>query len=368
MNLRQRYDAAVSAGEIESSDAQRQVVHLLDDVAVLLNERTWLFKRKACNGLYLYGSVGVGKTYVMDLFYNMVNNVPKVRYHFHHFMQYIDAELRRLQGTRNPIESVAKKLAHRARLLCLDEFLVHDVADALILADLLKQLISLGVVFVITANTKPDDLYLNGVHRERFIPAIELIKAHCTVMMLSDQADHRIGKASQPKAYITPINAENQRVFAAAFKALAGQTQLNGVVSIQKRDIAYIEKGDVAIWFDFEVICSLPRSQLDYLEIADQYKTIFISNVPAILPDDITHALLLIHLIDVLYDKKIHLVLLAQALPEGLYPKGPMRQTFLRTESRLNEMQSRAYWLKTESFKYRAGFINVDDIPFTNEF
>ncbi len=355
MKLIQRYDAAIDAGEIQSSKAQRQAVLILDEMRPTLAMRTWFFRRKACQGLYLYGPVGVGKTYVLDLFYNIVGDVPKARYHFHHFMQYIDAELRRLQGIRNPLERVAKRLASSARLLCLDEFLVHDVADALILADLLKQLISLGVVLVITANTRPDDLYLDGVHRERFIPAIELIKVHCTVMVLDDKADHRLGKISLPKAYLTPVNDENDAVFAAAFSSLSGQTERGGVIKIQNRDITYVKKGDVAIWFDFNVICSLPRSPLDYLEIADKYQTIFVSNVPVILPDDTTHALLLIHFIDVLYDKKAHLVLLAAAPPEGLYAKGPMRQTFLRTESRLKEMQSREYWSKSAILRRKVG-------------
>ena len=347
--LLQRYDAAIQSGEIKPSPLQREAVLALDKLSMNLRERTWFFKHKPCHGLYLYGPVGVGKTYVLDLFYESLPDKHKARFHFHRFMQQVDAELRRLQGTPDPLISVAKNLARSIRVLCLDEFLVHDVADAMILADLVKHLLSLGVVFVMTSNTKPDDLYLGGVHRERFIPAIELIKMHCVVMMLDEHDDHRLGKASMPETYVTPCNLASQTTLEHSFDALAGQSQQEGAIQIQNRDIPYRKKGDVAVWFAFDVICNLPRSQLDYLELADKFSTIFVSDVPIILPDDTTHAILFIHFIDVMYDKKRRLVLSAEAPPEGIYQTGPMRETFLRTESRLKEMQSYEYWSRAEA-------------------
>lgn len=349
MSMLQRYDAAIQSGEIKRSPAQREAVVALDNLLNDLSTRTWFFKRKSCHGLYLYGSVGVGKTYVLDLFYNSLPDRSKARFHFHRFMQHIDAELRRLQGTPDPLKSVAKRLARSARVLCLDEFLVHDVADAMILVDLLKYLLSFGVVFVITANTRPDDLYLGGVHRERFIPAIQLIQLHCMVMMLDEREDHRLGKMSMPQTYLTPCSETNEALLERSFDELAGLSSSDGMIRIQYRDIFYRKKGDVAIWFDFDVICGLPRSQLDYLELADKFSIIFVTNVPAILPDDTTRAVLLIHFIDVMYDRKVRLVLSAATSVEGIYPRGPMRETFLRTESRLKEMQSYEYWSRAEA-------------------
>ncbi len=346
MSLLERYDGLVCAGEIESSDSQRHVVLALDALQAKLQERRWFFKPKSCNGVYVYGSVGVGKTYVLDLFYTSLFERKKARFHFHEFMQHVDAELRRLQGTENPLISVAKKMASSCRVLCLDEFLVNDVAHAMILAELIEYLFSFGLTLVATANTKPDDLYLGGVHRERFIPAIELIKSHCTVVALEDKDDHRLGKASMPQTYFCPHNDEVEQQMNAAFDKLAGKVDSAGLIDIQHRDIAYKKRGDVAIWFDFDVICNLPRSALDYLEIAQKFKLIFISRIPAIAPDDTTHAILLIHLIDVLYDRKVRLVVSSDVPLESIYPTGPMRQSFVRTESRLNEMQSYAYWTK----------------------
>ncbi len=346
--LLQRYDAAIKSGEIKPSYAQREAVIALDKLSKVLQERTWFFRHKRCQGLYLYGPVGVGKTYVLDLFYESLPDKHKARVHFHRFMQQVDAELRRVQGAPNPLIRVAKKLANSIRVLCLDEFLVHDVADAMILADLLKHLVSLGVIFVITANTKPDDLYLGGVHRERFIPAIELIKTHCDVMILDEHDDHRLGKMSMPKTYVTPCNPASDVLLEQSFDELAGACEQEGQICIQNREILYRKKGDIAVWFEFDVICNLPRSQLDYLELADKFNIIFVSRVPMISPDDTTHAILFIHFIDVMYDRKIRLVLSAETTPEGIYPNGPMRETFLRTESRLKEMQSYEYWSKAE--------------------
>jgi cell division protein ZapE len=349
MTLLQRYDMAVSSHEIKFSLPQREAVVALDHLLSASCKRTWFFKPKACLGLYLYGPVGVGKTYVLDLFYQSLPEPSKARFHFHRFMQYVDAELRRLQGTANPVKRVAKKLAKTARILCLDEFLVHDVADAMILADLLKELVALNVILVITGNTKPDDLYLGGVHRERFIPAIELIKQHCLVMVLDEHEDHRLGKAAMPQTYLMPCNAEHEAIFEKSFHIEAGDAQSDGVIDIQNRMIPYVKKADKVIWFRFDVICHLPRSQLDYLELAEKFDVIFVSHIPQILPDDTTHAILFIHFIDVMYDKKIRLVLSADVSPEDIYPSGSMRQTFLRTESRLKEMQSYEYWSRASA-------------------
>lgn len=346
MLLMKQYDASIAAGDIENSLAQRAVVSALDTILDSLQAKKWFLPwRKPSQGLYIYGPVGVGKTYVFDLFYKNVPDSHKVRFHFHHFMQMIDSELRRLQGTRNPLHHIARALTQSTRVLCLDEFLVHDVADAMILADLLQQLLRHDVVLIATANTRPDDLYLGGVHRERFLPAIALIKQHCQVMVINGE-DHRLDRAPQLDAYLTPLNTNSTLQLEQQFNVLVSLYSEHGNILIQKRDIAYVKMGKAVIWFDFNVICNLPRSQLDYLEIAERFDTVFVSNIPVMSADDTVHALLLIHFIDVMYDRGIRLIVSAAASPEALYREGPMRTSFQRTESRLNEMQSADYLVR----------------------
>lgn len=351
MLLMNQYDAAIAMGDIENSAAQRAVVLALDTIIDNLHAKKWYWPwgRSSIPGLYVYGPVGVGKTYVLDLFYQSVPDAHKARFHFHHFMQMVDGELRRLQGVRNPLQQIARALTQSTRVLCLDEFLVHDVADAMILAELLQQLLRHDVILIATANTRPDDLYLGGVHRERFLPAIALIKEHCQVMSINDTQDHRLDRAAQLDAYLTPLNVHSMEQLAQQFNGLASDSTEHGNILIQKREIEYVKMGASAIWFDFHAICNMPRSQLDYLEIAERFDTVFVSNIPVMRPDDTVHAILLIHFIDVMYDRGIRLIVSAEDLPAVLYKEGPMRTSFKRTESRLNEMQSADYLIRHKS-------------------
>jgi cell division protein ZapE len=348
MSLIQQYEAAVAKGNIHHSLEQKNVVLALETITKKLHAKTWCFpwRKPSIQGLYVYGPVGVGKTYVLDLFYQNLPDAHKARFHFHHFMQMVDGELRRLQGQKNPLRHIARAITRTTRVLCLDEFLVHDVADAMILADLLQQLLLHDVILVATANLRPDDLYLDGVHRERFLPAIALIKQHCDVMVIEDEQDHRLGRAPELDAYLTPLNIYARETLEKQFKALAQVVTEQGAIMIQQREIDYVKMAETAIWFDFNVICNLPRSQLDYLEIAARFDTIFVSNIPVIAADDTTHAILLIHFVDVLYDRGVRLIISAEAPPEALYSKGPMRTSFQRTESRLKEMQSADYLVR----------------------
>ncbi len=346
MTLMAHYDAAVQAGHILNSPSQRAVVQRLEHVANCLAVKrprclSWLFARP--RGLFVFGPVGVGKTYVMDLFYQQLTQVRKLRFHFHHFMQAVDHQLRQLQGMRDPIRKIARDLARSTELLCLDEFLVNDVADAMILGELLQQLLKQGVVLVATANTQPDDLYLDGIHRERFLPAIALIKKNCEVMMLDDHKDHRLGRKLQQNMYLTPLNQATEEILTHEFNCYAQQALSDTVLTIQNRNIAYVKMSQRVIWFDFDVICNLPRSQLDFLEIADRFDTIFVSNIPVIAADDTTHVILFIHFVDVMYDRGIRLIISAAVAAEELYVQGPMLHSFQRTLSRLHEMQSADY-------------------------
>lgn len=347
MSILSLYHQAIEEGDIEKNPEQLIVVEQLQAIADKLekNKTSWIARIRGhqLRGLYLYGSVGVGKTYLMDLFYQSLNYRFKARYHFHHFMQQVDAQLRRLQGEKNPLQIIARNLAKQTKLLCFDEFMVHDVAHAMILADLLKALMAQGVVFIITSNIRPDDLYLNGVQRARFLPAIALIKEHCTVFQLQLQRDYRLGREPLLEAYLYPLNAKVQTRLKEQFEMLAPQASQQGFISVQNRDIPYLQCSERAVWFDFTSICNLPRSQLDYLEIADRFDTVFISDIPVLTEKNTIYAILLIHLVDVFYDRGVRLVVSAAAAVDQLYLKGEMLKEFQRTLSRLKEMQSVDY-------------------------
>ncbi|MFZ4077762.1 MAG: cell division protein ZapE [Legionellaceae bacterium] len=295
------YEAKVAAGDIIDSEHQRFVVQNLQSILheVEQSERAWFFSwgKRAVRGLYLYGPVGTGKTFLMDLFYDEVPPHHKARFHFHHFMKYIDTELRRLQGSRDPVRQIARALALSSRIICLDECLVHDIADAMIFVELLPVLFSEGVILIMTSNTVPDDLYLEGVHRERFLPAIALIKEHCQILELDDHRDYRVGRKPSLQAYYYPLNETTRSALEHQFEACC-PTHAEGVIlSIQNRTIPSVSVGGKVVWFSFQVLCRLPRSQLDYIEIAERFNTVFLSELPVISPDDTVSAILLIHLI-----------------------------------------------------------------------
>lgn len=347
MNLAKLYEEAIAKGDINNDQQQRQVLsamqRLCDDLEN--SQNTWFqwIRKPQVKGIYLYGPVGVGKTYLMDLFYKNVQEERKGRFHFHHFMQQIDAQLRRRQGQKDPLRQIARDLDKTYRLLCFDEFLVNDVAYAMILAELFAALFAKGITLVITANTHPDDLYANGVQRKRFLPAIQLIKTHCEVLHLEHKKDYRLGRELLLQTYLQPLDAKTNKILAEQFAAIVTRPQEEGNLLIQNREVPFIKCGELAVWFDFKVICNLPRSHLDYLEIADRFDTIFVSNVPALTENDTVHVILLIHFIDVLYDRGIKLILSAAVPLPLLYVQGEMSQEFKRTLSRLQEMQAADY-------------------------
>lgn len=347
MNLLAQYDAAVNRGEIDRNPSQLLVIEHMQKVADDLEStmKSWIPWRRSASvkGLYLYGPVGVGKTYLIDLFYENINEPKKGRFHFHHFMQQIDAQLRKFQGQKDPLKRIAKEISKSIRLLCFDEFMVHDVAYAMILAELLQALHQHGVTLVISSNTHPDDLYLNGVHRKRFIPAIKLIKKECDVMNLHLNKDYRLGREPQLETYLYPLNEKTQATLEAQFIQLAKDEESSGFISIQNREIPYIRCNSKVIWFDFNRICNSPRSQLDYLEIAERFDAVFVSGIPVLTENHTVQTIMLIHFIDVMYDRGIKVVLSAEVPAEDLYLKGEMKESFKRTLSRLIEMQSKDY-------------------------
>jgi cell division protein ZapE len=347
MTLIEAYEAAVRSADIRDDPTQRYVLEKMQRVLDELSASTgaWYkpWTQKKVKGLYLYGPVGVGKTYLGDLFYQCVPDKRKARFHFHQFMQQIDAQLRLLQGHKDPLRYIAAKLAKTTRLLCFDEWMVYDVADAMILAELLQALFEHQVVLVATSNTPPDDLYLNGPQRARFLPAIELIKEQCEVLEIADHTDYRLGRASSQKAYFYPLNTATTDTLNEEFSRVSKVVHEGIILDIQHRQITCIKCSERAVWFAFDVICHMPRSQLDYLEIADRFDILFVSDIPVLHENDTVPVILLIHLIDVMYDRGVRLVISAAVPLNQLYVEGNMLTTFKRTLSRLEEMQSEDY-------------------------
>ncbi|WP_019215314.1 cell division protein ZapE [Legionella tunisiensis] len=347
MTVISQYEAGIASGDIQDDPMQRKVLLAMQRLAEDLQapKRTWFHRRyqQEIKGLYIHGPVGVGKSYLMDLFYQQIGERKKARFHFHHFMQQIDAQLRRLQGQKDPLRRIAADFSKRTRLLCFDEFLVHDVAYAMILAELLQAFFAQGIVLVATSNTCPDDLYLNGVQRARFLPAIALIKSRCEVISLGDKKDYRLGREPLQEAYLYPLGSATDKILNEQFTAIEQNSVSQGSLMVQTRDIPFVKCGERAIWFDFKVICNLPRSQLDYLEIADRFDTVFVSDIPVLTKNDTVYAILLIHFVDVMYDRGIRLIISAAVPLSQLYVQGEMKDSFKRTLSRLQEMQSVDY-------------------------
>ena len=295
-------------------------------------------------GLYLWGSVGRGKTFLMDLFFSCLPFEDKLRQHFHRFMSAVHDDLKLYREHRDPLELVADRLARRTRVICFDEFAVNDIADAMILANLLEALFARGVTLTATSNIRPDALYRDGLQRRRFLPAIELIKQHTTVLHVAGDTDYRLRVLERADVYQCPLSPSADSKLAEYFQAMApepGTTE--GEVDVLGRPIPFRREADGIVWFDFANLCDGPRSQLDYIEIARCYQTVILSAVPALDARQDNQARRLIALVDEFYDRRVKLILSA-AVPLGqLYSGRRLAQIFERTRSRLEEMQSHAY-------------------------
>jgi cell division protein ZapE len=291
----------------------------------------------------MYGGVGRGKSFLMDCFFNAVPLKRKTRLHFHEFMREVHRELADLQGTVNPLDELARRMALRYKLVCFDEFHVADITDAMILHRLLSAMFANGVGFVTTSNFKPDDLYPNGLHRNRILPAIELLNTSMDVLSVDNGTDYRQRTLEAVKLYHCPLGPEADAAMMESFNALAEQQDEDPVLHIESRQIRAWRKAGGMVWFNFKTLCGGPRSQNDYLEIASRFHTVFLSDVPRMSVRLASEARRFTWLVDVLYDRRVKLVLSAEVEPEELYTEGPMAHEFPRTVSRLSEMQSKEY-------------------------
>ncbi len=299
---------------------------------------------KTIRGVYLWGGVGRGKTWLMQLFYQALPFADKQRFHFHEFMQQVHAQLDSQKKRKNPLNHIARTFARQYRLICLDEFIVTNITDAMLLSGLLDALFRYGVTLVVTSNRVPDDLYLNGLQRERFLPAIDLIRQHMHIVHLDNGLDHRQALPESGRMYLWPLSAPNRRQFADRFHRLcATDCEERTTLTLNRRSIAVRARCGDLIWFDFAAICSSPRATADYIEIARRYRTVFIANVPVMDENHDDQARRFIYLIDALYDAGTRLVMLADAPPEALYRGRMVAFAFRRTCSRLIEMRSSRY-------------------------
>jgi len=348
-SVREVYDAELKARGYQSDPAQLRGVAALERCATdwshYKEQRSNAFKKlinrpAIPRGVYMFGGVGRGKSFLMDCFFQAVPVVRKTRLHFHEFMREVHRELADLQGTVNPLDALGERMARRYRLICFDEFHVADITDAMILHRLLDALFDNGVGFVTTSNFKPDDLYPNGLHRDRILPAIALLNDKLEVIDVDDGTDYRRRTMEQVKLYHTPLGPAADAEMDEAFTRLEESRDEDPVLHIEQREIRARRKAGGVVWFDFRTLCGGPRSQNDYLEIATQFHTVLLSDVPRMSARNASEARRFTWLVDVLYDRRVKLILSAEVPPEALYTEGPLAHEFPRTVSRLSEMQS----------------------------
>jgi cell division protein ZapE len=294
-------------------------------------------------GVYLWGGVGRGKSLLMDAFFATVGIRRKTRVHFHAFMRDVHEELARLKNETDPLAAVAARIAKRWRLVCFDEFHVSDIADAMILGRLFTALFTHGVVFVLTSNYPPDGLWPNGLQRERFLPAIALLKEWLDAVEVDAGIDYRLRVLEQAGTYHTPLGPETDAELDRAFERMRSGPDESAHLTIEGRTLIARKRAGSAVWFDFAALCDGPRSQRDYLELARSFPVVFLSGVPRMSTEMGDRARRFTWLVDILYDHRVKLLMAADGPPEELYREGPNSQDFPRTVSRLVEMQTHDY-------------------------
>ncbi len=291
-------------------------------------------------GVYMHGGVGRGKSFLMDCFFNAVPLKRKTRLHFHEFMREVHRELADMHGTVDPLKVLGERMSKRFRLICFDEFHVADITDAMILYRLLESLFDHGVSIVTTSNFHPDGLYPNGLHRDRILPAIELLKSRLHVINVDHGIDYRQRTLEQVEMYQTPLGERADAAMSSAFERLAEAKDESPELNIEHRVLKARRRAGGVVWFDFRELCGGPRSQNDYLELAARFHAVLVSGVPQMSPRLASEARRFTWLVDVMYDRRVKLILSAEVEAEALYTEGPLAHEFPRTVSRLHEMRS----------------------------
>lgn len=358
VDLRREYEAALARHGYLRDPAQWHAIGRLDALARRLRASNagappvarWLARfglrrarAPAERGLYLWGGVGRGKTFVMDIFHAHVG-VPARREHFHRFMRDVHARLAALRDTADPLERIAADMGREVRALCLDELFVTDIADAMLLAGLFTGLVGHGVTLVFTSNAAPHELYRDGLQRQRFLPAIALLEEHCEVLHLDGGQDYRLRQLERAPLYLDALAEDAEASLVQRYAELADEPPgAPGTLIVEDRPIPYRAATSEVVWFDFEALCTGPRSQSDYVEIARDYHTVLVGRIPVLGAAQEDPARRFIALVDEFYDRGVKLVVSAAAAPAGLYTGDKLRFEFERTRSRLAEMQTHEY-------------------------
>jgi cell division protein ZapE len=349
-----RYAAGIARGDWSDDPAQRDVLRELDRIHLALSQasaRSGLLGRlfgrgdaEPVRGLYLWGGVGRGKTFLIDLFFDGLPLAQKRRTHFHRFMRSVHERLRAHAGERDPLAAIAREWRAQLRVLVLDEFFVSDIGDAMLLGRLLERLFAEGVVLVTSSNTAPANLYKDGLQRARFEPAIALIERHCHVLHMQSDTDYRLRELTRSPVYRAPLDGESDAWLESRWHALGGDdAHRDGSIELEGRKIATRARCKGMAWFDFAALCEGPRAAGDYIEIAREFHTVLLGNVPVLGANDDDAARRFVTLVDELYDRHVNLVCTADAPPPGLYAGERLQAAFERTASRLIEMRSAEY-------------------------
>ncbi|EKT59153.1 cell division protein ZapE [Providencia rettgeri] len=361
-----RYQQALADGNYQPDDVQKLAVERLDKIyQQLVNATSSTLQDKPSGlkqrfnrllgktstapvvpiqGLYMWGGVGRGKTWLMDMFYESLPGTRKLRLHFHRFMKKVQEDLMALQGQENPLDIIADEFKKQTDVLCFDEFFVSDITDAMILGTLLEGLFARGITLVATSNIIPDNLYRNGLQRARFLPAIEQIKKYCDVMNVDAGIDYRLRTLTQAHLFLSPINHENRQHLDEVFVKLAGKEgEVNPVLEVNHRKMPAIRAAEGVLAIGFKVLCEEPRSQNDYIYLSNCYHTVLLYDVPVMGTNDENSARRFLALIDEFYERKVKLVINAEVPMESLYQGQLLAFEYQRCLSRLQEMQSEEY-------------------------
>ncbi len=354
------YRALVNSGDLLKDPLQEAAIQHLNKLYLDIQSGSdfffisWLFDlfgfskgKNKFKGFYFWGGVGRGKTMLMDLFFKSLPADVCQRYHFHRFMQRIHQEFKFFSGKKNPAKEIAAKLSDETSVICFDEFYVSDIADAMILAELLKELFELGVILVATSNIAPKDLYLNGLQRAKFLPAIDLLYKHTNVVLIAAGQDFRLRKLTDAKVFHSPSGEGSSKLMDEAFASLAdSDIQIGSKIWILGRSIKTLKESAGLVWFDFSELCEGARSQNDYIEISKIYQSVFLSGLRVLTEQHESAARRFISLIDEFYDRGVKLVIEAEVGIEDIYQGRRLIFEFQRTKSRLQEMQSLDYLSK----------------------
>jgi cell division protein ZapE len=348
------YESLITDGGYKPDPAQRNAVRELDRIWMELTAHPvsgWWSKvrgkqRQPVTGLYLWGGVGRGKTWLMDMFFDSLPGKDKLRIHFHRFMARVHAALKAKTATRDPLTEIAREWAAQYRVLCFDEFFVADIADAMLLGGLLQALFAEGVTLIATSNVTPNDLYRDGLQRGKFLPAIESLKKHSLSLHVDGRRDFRLRLLQRSEIFLQPLDEHAETSLGEAFQSMSAGCSLESSLEINGRMLHARKRGDGIIWFNFKELCERATSTADYIEIARAFNTVMLSGVPLMDESNADATRRFINLIDEFYDRNVKMLISAENPIDGLYSGNRLAFEFQRTASRLTEMQSNDYLAK----------------------